>query len=148
MDVGIVIGTVSIATPCLPAMTYLQLVVTPLQPTITLHKSMTGWRGNCSPVCYMSQQLLDLLLLWRTQLVSIASCHRADPIWPGAMVRKQHVQDHLAAGVVQRATVDHCNYVPAAELSYAKATDYYNNLAWQPTGYSGDGRCDRNGVRT
>ena len=66
------------------------------------------------------------------------------------MVRKQHVHDHLAAGGVQRATVDHCNnyYVPAAELSYAKATDYYNNFSWRPTGYSGDGRCGRNGVRT
>ena len=66
----------------------------------------------------------------------------------GAMARKQHVQHHFARGHISRATVDHCNFTPADELSYAKATDYFNNFDWAPIGKSGDGRCGRSGRRT
>ena len=66
----------------------------------------------------------------------------------GAMARKLHVQRLMDSGLLHRATVDHCNFTPADELSYAKATDYFNNFDWHPTGASGDGRCGRNGRRT
>ena len=66
----------------------------------------------------------------------------------GAMARKRHVMHHLEGAKVQRSTVDHCNYTPADLLSYAKATDYFNNFDWRPIGDSGDGRCGRSGRRT
>ena len=58
------------------------------------------------------------------------------------------MQQYLATGRLLRVTVDHCNYAPSDELSYAKATDYFTNLEWKAKGYSGDGRCGRQGVRT
>ena len=66
----------------------------------------------------------------------------------GAMARKEHVQLLLATSNLHRSTVDHCNFTPSCELSYAKATDYFNNFSWHPKGHSGDGRCGRAGYRT
>ena len=64
------------------------------------------------------------------------------------MARKRHIESLIDRDVLQRATVDHCNFTPSGTLSYAKATDYFNNFNWRPVGQSGDGRCGRNGSRT
>ena len=66
----------------------------------------------------------------------------------GAMARKEHVQQLLDNGQLERVTVDHCNYSPAGIPSYGKATDYFVNFSWVAKGQSGDGRCGKNGSRT
>ena len=66
----------------------------------------------------------------------------------GAMARKRHVGRLLDAGKLIRVTVDHCNFAPADEPSYGKATDYFTNFPWGAVGHSGDGRCGKSGVRT
>ena len=75
-------------------------------------------------------------------------CSGCDHFSPGAMAHKRHVLRYLEAGKLHCGTVDHCNYTPADILSYAKATDYINNLDWHPIGDRGDGHCGHTGCCT